>query len=81
MKKTLLASAIALITGSVTSVQAQTITITLMRFGGPFPVTGTMNSNGNGQIQQVTNNPAAFPWIADQQNWCHVLRFDHSQAQ
>ena len=48
MKKTLLASAVALLLGSAASVQAQTIIITEMQFGDSFGATGTMNSSGNG---------------------------------
>ena len=69
MKKTLLASAIALTVGSVTSAQAQTITITEWRFGGGFGAAGTMNSNGNGQMHDVDNFGSRLPWTADQQNW------------
>lgn len=68
MKKTLLASAIALTMGSAASVQAQTITISLMRFGGAFGASGTMNSNGDG-LMQSTQNFNNFPWVADQQSW------------
>ena len=68
MKKTLLASAIALTVGSITSVQAQTITITKLLFGGPWNGTGSINSNGTGLIQSDHN--FSFPiWEVDQQNW------------
>ena len=68
MKKTLLASAIALTMGSAATVQAQTISISLMRFGGVFGASGTVNSNGGGAMAS-TENFNGFPWVADQQNW------------
>ena len=68
MKKTLIASAIALSIGSAASVQAQTITITEMKFGGPFGAAGTMNDAGNGSMT-ATENFNGFPWTADQQAW------------
>ena len=68
MKKTLLASAIALTIGVAGSVQAQTITINTMRFGGAFGASGTMNSNGDGRMQS-TENFQSNPWVADQINW------------
>lgn len=68
MKKTLLASAVAVVLGSAASVQAATITITEMKFGGAYGAAGTMNSAGNGQMV-ATENFNGHLWTADQQNW------------
>ena len=70
MKKTLLASAIALSVGSATSVQALTITITNMNFNGVHSASGTMNDAGNGSMTDTTV-PGFFgsQWTADQQTW------------
>ena len=70
MKKTLLASAIALSLGSATSVQAITITITNMNFNGVHSASGTMNDVGNGSMTDTTV-PGFFgsQWTADQQAW------------
>ena len=68
MKKTYLASAIALSISSIASVQAQTITITQMYFIGTYGASGTVNSNGGGQLNSV-DNFFSNPWVADQQSW------------
>ena len=68
MKKTLLASAIALSLGSAASVQAQTITITQMDFFGPYAATGTLNSDGTGNLQSI-DDFFSFPWYAWQKTW------------
>jgi hypothetical protein len=68
MKKTLLASAIALSIGSVSSVQALTITITSMSFNGSYGAAGTMNDAGNGTMT-ATQLFFGANWTADQQNW------------
>ena len=68
MKKTLLASAIALSMGSAVTVQAATITITNMDFGGIYAASGTMNSAGTGIMNSV--DPFFYqPWTATQKNW------------
>ena len=70
MKKTLLASAIALSVGSATSVQALTISITVMNFNGVHSASGTMNDAGTGSMTDTTV-PGFFgtQWTADQVEW------------
>jgi hypothetical protein len=68
MKKTLLASAIALTLGSAATVQAASITITQMNFNGVTTASGTMNDAGTGTMNSV--QPFfGNPWTATQQNW------------
>ena len=69
MKKTLLASAIGLALGFASSVQAQTITITVLKFGGAWNAAGTMNSNGDGQVHATDNFGIGSLWTVEQQNW------------
>lgn len=68
MKKTLLASAIALTMGGTVSVQAQKITITSMNYGVGSGASGTMNSNGNGFMTSTTTFIGSH-WTADQVVW------------
>ncbi len=68
MKKTLLASAIALTLGNAVSAQAATISITQMDFGGIYAATGTLNSAGTGVMNSI-DDFFYNPWTATQQTW------------
>ena len=68
MNKSLLASTIALALGNAAYIQAATITLTEMDFGGPHAISGTVNDSGTGIVQSI--DPFfGRPWFADQVVW------------
>jgi hypothetical protein len=68
MNQSFLVSAIALILGNVAPVQAATITLTEMDFGGPHAISGTVNDSGTGIVQSI--DPLfGRPWFAEQVVW------------
>ncbi|MFC1772571.1 VPLPA-CTERM sorting domain-containing protein [Pseudomonadota bacterium] len=68
MKRTALASAIALTLGTAATAQAATITISEMAFNGSYGASGTMNDAGSG-VMTSTDNFFGNPWTATQQSW------------
>ena len=68
MKKTNLASAIALSLGIAASAQAQTISITAMNFSDIYAATGTLNDMGTGVMNSV-DDFFYRPWSATQKTW------------
>ena len=68
MKKTALASAIALSLGVTAATQAATITITQMDFGNLYAASGSLNDAGTGVMNSV--DPFFYqPWTATQKTW------------
>lgn len=64
MKKTVLASAIALSLGTAGAANALTVTVTQMNFGSLYAASGTITSNGTGSFNSV--DPFyGQPWVAD----------------
>ena len=64
MKKTLVASAIALSLGTAGAANALTVTVTEMNFGSLYAASGTITSNGTGSFNSV--DPFyGQPWVAD----------------
>lgn len=64
MKKSLIASAVALGLGTAGAAQALTVGVTTMNFNGAYGATGSVSSNGTGSFTS-TGTFFGQPWTAD----------------
>ena len=65
MKKTAIASAIALGLGTAGAANALTVSITQMNFNGLFNATGAITSNGTGTYNSLTGSQVAWGTLFD----------------